>query len=134
LENAADTVGFGHAVSVGNETWQVVGAPASYNNRGYASVVYRTPGTASFINSVILTVPDPRDLQYPAEFGYSVAVSRDERWMYIGAPGINKVFAYGLVEVQSQSVNYTTNEQQRSSTTVITLLLISRNPNKSRWF
>ena len=109
LDNAVDTVGFGHAISVGNETWQAVGAPASYNNRGYASVVYRTPGTASFINSAILTVPDPRDLQYPAEFGYSVAVSRDERWMYIGAPGVNKVFAYGLVEVQSQSVKYTTN-------------------------
>ena len=109
LDNAVGTVEFGHAVSVGNETWQAVGAPASYNNRGYASVVYRTPGTASFINSAILTVPDPRDLQYPAEFGYSVAVSRDERWMYIGAPGINKVFAYGLVEVQSQSVKYTTN-------------------------
>jgi hypothetical protein len=105
---AVDTIGFGNALSVGNETWQVVGAPASYNNRGYASVVYRTPGTASFINSAILTVPDPRDLQYPAEFGYSVAMSRDERWMYIGAPGINKVFAYGLVEVQSQSVRYLT--------------------------
>ena len=109
LDNAVDTLGYGQAVSVGNETWQAVGAPASYNNRGYASVVYRTPGTASFINSAILTVPDPRDLQYPAEFGYSVAVSRDERWMYIGAPGINRVFAYGLVEVESQSVNYTTN-------------------------
>ena len=108
LDNAVDTIGFGHAISVGNETWQVVGAPASYNNRGYASVVYRTPGTASFINSAILTVPDPRDLAYPAEFGYSVAVSRDERWMYIGAPGINKAFAYGLVEVESQKVKYTT--------------------------
>jgi hypothetical protein len=108
LDNAVDTVGFGQSLSVGNETWQAVGAPASYNNRGYASVVYRTPGTASFINSTILTVPDPRDLQYPAEFGYSVAVSRDERWMYIGAPGINRVFAYGLVEIGSQSVTYTT--------------------------
>jgi hypothetical protein len=112
LDNAADTVGFGHAVSIGNETWQAVGAPASYNSRGYASVVYRIPGTVDFINSAILTVPDPRDLQYPAEFGYSVAVSRDERWMYIGAPGINKVFAYGLVEVPSQSVRYTTNGTQ----------------------
>ena len=108
LIGTPDTIGFGHAVSVGNETWQAVGAPASYNNRGYVSVVYRTPGTASFINSVLLTVPDPRDLQYPAEFGYSVAVSRDERWMYIGAPGINRVFAYGLVEVQAQSVRYLT--------------------------
>jgi hypothetical protein len=107
--DAVDTVGFGQSLSVGNEIWQVAGAPSSYNSRGYASVVYRTPGTGSFINSVLLTVPDPRDLQYPAEFGYSVAMSRDEKWMYIGAPGINKVFAYGLVEANPQSVKYTTN-------------------------
>jgi hypothetical protein len=107
--NAADTLRFGQSISIGNQTWQVVGAPASYNNRGYASVVYRTPGTVSFAVSALLTTPDPRDLVYPAEFGYSVAISRDERWMYIGAPGINKVFAYGQVQVESQSVNYTTN-------------------------
>ena len=112
--NAVDTLKFGQSISIGDQTWQVVGAPASYNNRGYTSVVYRTPGTVSFAISSLLTVPDPRDLAYPAEFGTSVAVSRDERWMYIGAPGINKVFAYGLVEVEAQSVNYTTN----GSTTV----------------
>ena len=108
LDNAADTVGFGQSVSIGNETWQVVGAPASFTNRGYASVVYRHPGAVDFVNSVMLTVPDPRDLAYPAEFGYSVAMSRDERWMYIGAPGINKVFAYGYVDVEPQSVKYVT--------------------------
>ena len=107
--NAADTLKFGQSISVGNQTWQVVGAPASYNNRGYASVIYRTPGTVSFAVSALLTTPDPRDLAQPAEFGTSVAISRDERWMYIGAPGINKVFAYGQVQVESQSVNYTTN-------------------------
>ena len=106
--NAVDTLRFGQSISIGNQTWQAIGAPASYNNRGYASVVYRTPGTVSFAISALLTTPDPRDLQYPAEFGHSVAVSRDERWMYIGAPGINKVFAYGLVEVESQSVSYVT--------------------------
>jgi len=106
--NAADTLKFGQSISVGDQTWQVVGAPASYNNRGYASVVYRIPGTVSFAISALLTAPDPRDLVRPAEFGTSVAISRDERWMYIGAPGINKVFAYGLVEVESQSVKYIT--------------------------
>ena len=32
--NAADTLRFGQSISVGDQTWQVVGAPASYNNRG----------------------------------------------------------------------------------------------------
>ena len=106
--NAVDTAGYGHAVSIGNQTWQAVGAPASNNNQGYVSTVYLVPGTDTFSNSVVLTVPDPMDLAYPAEFGYSVVVSQDEHWMYVGAPGINKVFAYGLVEVQLQAATYVT--------------------------
>ena len=112
LDGAADTVGFGSSVSIGNQTWQAVGAPASYTNRGYVSAVYRQPDSASFINANLLTVPDPRDLALPAEFGYSVVVSPDEHWMYIGAPGINKVFAYGLVEVENQSVAYVADGRQ----------------------
>jgi hypothetical protein len=106
--NAEDTVGYGHAVSVGNQTWQVVGAPVSSNNLGYAATVYRIPNTSTFITSSVLTVPTVTDLVYPAEFGYSVAISQDEHWIYVGAPGINKVFAYGLVEVQSQTKKYIT--------------------------
>ena len=106
--NAVDTVGYGRAVSIGNQTWQVIGAPASDNNLGYAATVYRIPGTSTFMTSGLLTVPVVTDLVYPAEFGYSVAMSQDEHWMYIGAPGINKVFAYGLVAVQTQTKKYTT--------------------------
>jgi len=40
----------------------------------------------------------------PGEFGYSVAISQDERWMYIGAPGVNKVHAYGRVDWQDQII------------------------------
>jgi len=106
--SATDTVGFGHAVSIGNQTWQVVGAPDSYNSRGYAAVVYRQPGTVDFSIRSLLTAPNPIELVYLAKFGYSVAVSQDEHWMYIGAPGINKVYAYGLVELPVQSVKYVT--------------------------
>lgn len=109
LTGVPDALLFGWAASVGNQTWQVVGAPASYNDSGYAAVIYRTPGTNSFIPTALLTAPTTADLLLPAEFGYSVAMSRDEHWMYIGAPGVNKVFAYGLVDVQAQSVSYVTN-------------------------
>ena len=106
--SADDTVGFGQVVSLGDQTWQVAGAPDSYNSRGYATVVYRESTTANFSINTLLTVPEPKDLMYPAEFGYSVAISRDEHWMYVGAPGINKVYAYGLVELPTQSVKYVT--------------------------
>ena len=32
-------------------------------------------------------------------------MSEDERWMYIGAPGVNKVYAYGRVDWESQRIN-----------------------------
>ena len=41
------------------------------------------------------------------EFGYSVAVSKNERWMYIGAPGINTVYAYGRVDWTAQTMSVT---------------------------
>jgi len=37
-------------------------------------------------------------------FGHSVAISTDERWVYIGAPAANKVYAYGRVDWQDQFV------------------------------
>ena len=105
---ATDTIGFGQSLSIGNQTWQIAGAPSSYNSRGYAAVVYLQPESAEFSITSLLTVPEPKELVHPAEFGYSVAVSRDEHWMYVGAPGINKVYAYGLVEIPTQSVRYVT--------------------------
>jgi hypothetical protein len=41
------------------------------------------------------------------EFGYSVAMSLDERWMYIGAPGLNSVHAYGYHDWQNQVIKVT---------------------------
>ena len=128
--SAENTVGYGHAVSIGNQTWQVIGAPASDNNLGYAATVYRIPGSSTFLTSNVLTVPEVTDLVYPAEFGYSVAISQDEHWMYIGAPGINKVFAYGLVEVQTQTKKYVTD----STTTIFnyssSIVIDSQYPNQ----
>ena len=35
-------------------------------------------------------------------FGQSVTVSQDERWLYVGAPGANAVYAYGRVDWERQ--------------------------------
>jgi len=105
---ALSTSSYGKSVSVGYQNWMAAGAPASYNNRGYASVIYRLPSLPTFETVSLLTAPEIRDLQYQAEFGYSVKMSRDERWLYIGAPGVNAVYAYGRVDVDTQSVTYIT--------------------------
>jgi len=40
------------------------------------------------------------------EYGYSVAISNDERWLYVGAPTGNRVYAYNRVNVQQQVKNF----------------------------
>ncbi len=95
----------------GYQDWAVAGASKSRGladqaDVGYAAVIYRDPdlgepGTNPFTQSQLLISPDNTS---PGEFGYSVAISQDERWMYIGAPGVNKVHAYGRVDWQDQII------------------------------
>ena len=118
--------GYGNAVDFGNQTWAAAGASKSLGsgsqaNNGYAAVIYRDPalGQPSVIPYAqwqLLTQPSGYGtlLTGAGEFGYSVAVSLDERWMYIGAPGLNSVHAYGRVDWENQSIKTTAN----GSTTV----------------
>lgn len=111
--------GYGNAVDFGNQTWAGAGAslslgPAGQADVGYAAVIYRDPalgqpGVNPYAQWQLLTPPISGDLTVAGEFGYSVAVSTDEHWMYIGAPGVNKVHAYALVDVQDQFIRTTGN-------------------------
>ena len=117
--NNPGAYGFGSVVSIGNQTWGAVGAPTSIGsdssaNSGYAATIYRFPNSPNFLLSTLLTVPDATYIDSGSEFGTSVVVSPDEQWMYIGAPGINQVFAYGLVEIQAQLVEYVTDGNQNN--------------------
>ena len=108
--------GYGNAVDFGNQTWAVAGAsaslgPSSQPNNGYACVIYRdpvlgVPGSIPYGQWQLLTQPGTTTSTTPGagEFGYSVAMSLDERWMYIGAPGLNSVHAYGYVDWQDQLI------------------------------
>jgi hypothetical protein len=106
--------GYGFSVDFGSTNWAVAGAPyslgsAGQDNNGYAAVIYRdqstyTPGSNPYSNWQLLTTPDSVSADQ-GKFGHSVAMSQDERWMYIGAPAVNKVYAYGRVDWQDQTVN-----------------------------
>ena len=106
LLGATDTAGYGNAVDVGNQEWMVAGASASNSDQGYAAVIYRATASNAFDQRQLLVAPD-QDFG-AGEFGYAVAISQDERWMYIGSPGNNKVYAYGRVDIPLQSVRYIT--------------------------
>lgn len=85
------------------------GSGTAYPTIGYTTVIYRDPtlgqpGVNPFAIWQLLTAPVAGDRLLGAEFGYNVAISQDERWMYISAPGVNKVYAYGRVDYQNQFV------------------------------
>ena len=110
--------GLGNALDFGDQSWAVAGASASWGpngvgeaNSGYATVIYRDPalgqpGVNPYTTWQLLTQPGTTTSTNPGlgEFGYSVSMSLDERWMYIGAPGLNKVHAYGRVDWEKQVV------------------------------
>ena len=96
-------VGYGTSLSAGNTQYAVTGAPESLSNRGYAFVIRRNPDNGSYRNTQCL-VEDSTDSN--SEFGHSVVVSPDERWMYVGAPGDDTVYAYNKVTVQDQILTF----------------------------
>jgi hypothetical protein len=108
--------GYGNSAIFGNITWAAAGAsgslgPGSEANNGYVSVIYRDPAlgrpnTIPYAQWQLLTQPGTTPSTTPGagEFGYAVDISSDERWLYVGAPGLNQVHAYSRVPVEIQSV------------------------------
>ena len=103
--------GYGNAVDFGNQTWAVAGAskslgPSGQSDVGYAAIIYRDPrlgepGVIPYVQWQLLISPNNTE---SGLFGHSVAISTDERWLYVGAPAANKVYAYGQVDWQDQFV------------------------------
>jgi hypothetical protein len=103
---------YGTSVDFGNQTWAAAGAPGSLGadgipNNGYAVVIFKdpqlaAPGNIPYGQWQLLT--SPNSITAPEKFGQSVAVSLDERWLYVGAPGANAVYAYGRVDWETQRV------------------------------
>jgi hypothetical protein len=100
------TAGYGNAIDIGYQRWCLVGASESNNQQGYAVVIDRRTDSNVFEQAQLLVAADQEFVA--SEFGYSVTVSEDERWMYVGAPGRNRVYPYARVDVENQSVKYTT--------------------------
>ena len=109
--------GYGNAVDFGKETWAVAGAsrslgPAGQADYGYACVIYRNPalsepGLIPYGQWQLLLADNGSGAlaNEAGKFGSAVAMSNDERWLYIGAPAFNKVYAYGRVDWQNQYLN-----------------------------
>ncbi len=112
---ADQAVAYGDALTFGNNTWGAAAASKSLSNLGYVTPIYRNPISGAFVQTQLLSRPSPSI--DPIRFGQALAISADERWLYVGAPADalgGKVYAYGRVDVETQSVSYVTD----GSTTV----------------
>lgn len=102
-----DAAGYGNAIDMGRQNWALIGASASASDAGYGTVIFRDPGSSVFQQWQLLYIEPGQAATAADEFGYSVSVSLDERWMFVGAPGGNRVYAYSRVDKELQSVEYT---------------------------
>jgi hypothetical protein len=83
-----DALSFGTAFDIGSK-YAVVGSPASFNGAG-AALIAQAQNTSWAFKQMLY----PSDLQVGFGFGSAVAMSKNELWAYVGAPGGNRVYAY----------------------------------------
>ena len=83
--------GFGDSVAMGNG-WVAVGAPGTNSNRGAVFIYKRNLAGDLEVKQVI--VPDIGGTD--DVFGYSLAISNNDRFLYIGSPGSDEVYCYHL--------------------------------------
>ena len=108
LKNVSQLGSYGFSIAIGKNTYAIAGAPTSDgpNGRtsiGFAGLLEFDFNTQNFVEKQLLL---PLELPRFAEYGYSVTMSDDERGVYIGAPGVNTVYAYGRQDIQEQFVSY----------------------------
>jgi hypothetical protein len=89
--SSTGTSGFGQVIDASDKSF-VVAAPRSLSDTGYV-YVYTVDVATGVTMSQVLTVDGG---QANDSFGASLAVSQNGNWLYIGAPGAGKVYAYGM--------------------------------------
>jgi hypothetical protein len=92
VPDASNTLEFGHSLDLATATL-AVGAPGSSGNVGLVYVYSKDPSTSMFDKAQLvygnLSATGDR-------FGTSVALDEFGEWMYVGAPGNDRVYVYGL--------------------------------------
>jgi hypothetical protein len=64
-----------------------IGSPNSQSTAGQVDIVRKSGNTFEITQTFDTAMPGD-------EFGYSLSMSRDARWLYVGSPGSNQVYAY----------------------------------------
>ena len=84
---------FGYSVDQAIET-VAVGSPGSYGNLGFVYVYDKIQGTTSYTSPQVVW---SGNLSATGDrFGTSIALDETGTWLYVGAPGNDRVYVYGL--------------------------------------
>lgn len=97
--------GYGSSISQGIG-YNAVGAPKSKSDEGYVVVINSTGGVVSE-QQLIINPENAAADSTASEFGHSVAMSNDASWLYVGAPGTDKVYTYQKRDVEAQQIEFT---------------------------
>ena len=115
---------YGRSVDIGTSV-AAIGAPTSLSNKGLVILYdYGTGIDAGYIQTIKVPTGAEND-----KFGSSISISRDDKWLYVGAPGANKVYVYGqtLYDRQSTTVTGKTGVYVQQGTTLVTVEMQNHN-------
>jgi len=99
--NAKDLLGLGHDVANGDQI-TIASAPYTKNDRGLV-VIFDQDERGALAQRSLIASP----VNTTSQFGHSITISADDDWLYVGAPGEDKVYIYQFKEVTSQAQNFT---------------------------
>lgn len=101
--NTVGALEFGYDVDLAAQIRLGVGAPESSSGRGHVYIYDRDDSANSFSISQVIAGPNAG-----GRFGHSISFDQTGYWLYVGAPDIDKVFAYGLNRnITSNTANVT---------------------------
>ena len=97
---------YGSAIDSADGGWSIVGAPGSKDDEGLAVVIDQT--TSGVIReSQFLTVPgNESGDSTTSRFSQAVAISPNSKWIYVGAPGNEKVYTYQRRDYEQQEYEF----------------------------
>ena len=96
LSNNSDILRYGNAISF-IETWGAIAGEGAAGVAGVVAIVNRANDTITETQIITAPVPAADD-----GFGASVAVSKDEHWLFVGRPAGNVVHTYYKTEYEIQ--------------------------------
>jgi hypothetical protein len=97
---------YGAVTDIGSRT-VAIAAPSTVDDRGGLVFVYDYTLAGSNLLGVLRNPLTPA-ASTGDEFGSSISLSKDDRWLYVGAPGNNTVEVYAKDSVPEQTASFTT--------------------------